>query len=102
MAFLFGLIKKKYYGHYVNNLKEGFGKFIWVDGHSYEGFWKDGKQDGNGIIHNNNIFKYCIWNKGKLIKIIEDENSKNDIKKMIDEIKNSKDYEAFKINIKRY
>ena len=94
--------KKKYYGHYVNNLKEGFGKFIWVDGHSYEGFWKDGKQDGNGIIHNNNIFKYCIWNKGKLIKIIEDENSKNDIKKMIDEIKNSKDYETFKINIKRY
>ena len=94
--------KKRYYGHYADNLKEGFGKFIWDDGHSYEGFWKDGKQDGNGIIKNNNNFKYCFWNKGKLIKIIEDEESKYKIKKMIEDIKNSKEYQDFEINIKKY
>ena len=95
--------KKKYYGHYVNNLKDGFGKFLWDNGHSYEGFWKDGKQDGNGIIkNNNNNYKYCKWSKGKLVKIIEDENSQNIIIKMIDDIKKSNDYEVFKINIKRY
>ena len=94
--------KKRYYGHYADNLKEGFGKFIWDDGHSYEGFWKDGKQDGNGIIKNNNNFKYCFWNKGKLIKIIEDEESKSKIKKMIEDIKNSKEYQDFEINIKKY
>ena len=38
--------KKKYYGHYVNNNKEGFGKCVWVDGKVFEGMWKKGKQDG--------------------------------------------------------
>ena len=44
--------KKKYYGHYVNNNKEGFGKFVWVDGKVFEGMWKKGKQDGVGVIKN--------------------------------------------------
>ena len=97
--------KKKYYGHYVNNLKDGFGLFLWGDGHSFEGFWKFGKQDGNGIIKNsknNNNCKYCIWNKGKIIKTIFDDNLKNEIQQAIDEIKKSPDYEEFKGNIKKY
>ena len=94
--------KKKYYGHYVNNLKEGFGTFLWGDGHSYEGFWKSGRQDGNGIIKSNNSFKYCQWNKGKLIKTINDDNLQNKIQKMINETKESPDYGEFIINIKRY
>ena len=56
--------KKRYYGHYVNNVKEGFGKFRWSEGYSFEGFWKDGKQEGSGIIlNNNNIFAFCYWDK---------------------------------------
>ncbi len=94
--------KKKYYGHYTNNLKDGFGIFLWGDGHSYEGFWKSGRQDGNGIIKSNDSFKYCQWNNGKLIKTIEDENLQNNIQKMIEETKESPDYEQFSINIKRY
>ena len=38
--------KKQYYGHYVNNNKEGCRKFVWVDGKVFEGMWKKGKQDG--------------------------------------------------------
>lgn len=102
MEFLYGLTKKKYYGHYTNNLKDGFGIFLWGDGHSYEGFWKSGRQDGNGIIKSNDSFKYCQWNNGKLIKTIEDENMQNNIQKMIEETKESPDYEQFSINIKRY
>ena len=94
--------KKKYYGHYVNNLKEGFGIFLWGDGHSYEGFWKAGRQDGNGIIKSNNNVKYCLWNKGKLIKTIEDESMQNKIQKMIEEVKETPEYGEFAINIKRY
>ena len=94
--------KKKYYGHYVNNLKEGFGVFLWGEEHSYEGFWKSGRQEGNGILKSNNSLKYCQWNSGKLIKTIEDENLQNKIQKMIDEVKETPDYEEFSLNIKRY
>ena len=94
--------KKKYYGHYDNNLKEGFGIFLWGDGHSYEGFWKLGRQDGNGIIKSNKSIKYCLWENGKLIKNIDDEYEKSQIRDKIDEIKNQSDYVEFKSNMKRY
>ena len=94
--------KKKYYGHYVNNLKEGFGIFLWGDGHSYEGFWKFGRQDGNGIIKNNNSTKYCLWNKGKIVKTFDDDIFIDKIIKNIEEIKKTQEYNEFKINIKRY
>ena len=38
----------KYEGNYVENRKEGFGKFTFASGNVYEGEWKDGKQDGIG------------------------------------------------------
>ena len=79
--------KKKYYGHYENNLKEGYGIFFWGDGHSYEGFWKYGRQDGNGIIKNNKSVKYCLWNNGKLVKNIDDEYTREQIRHKIEEIK---------------
>ena len=94
--------KKKYYGHYVNNLKEGFGIFLWGDGHSYEGFWKFGRQDGNGIIKNNNSTKYCLWNKGKIVKTFDDDILIDKIIKNIEETKKTQEYNEFKINIKRY
>ena len=94
--------KKKYYGHYENNLKEGLGKFIWEDGNSFEGFWKSGKQNGYGIIKSGNNIRYCLWNNGKLIKIIDDEIMKEDIEKSFEKIKSSPDFLEFKINIKRY
>lgn len=57
--------KKKYYGHYVNNNKEGFRKFVWVDGKVFEGMWKKGKQDGVGVIKNKEMVVYWEWYEGK-------------------------------------
>ena len=44
-----------YVGQYINGRREGIGKFTWsknspVSGKSYEGEWKDNKQDGKGKI----------------------------------------------------
>mmetsp|Transcript_95698 Transcript_95698/g.219319 ORF Transcript_95698/g.219319 Transcript_95698/m.219319 type:complete len:85 (-) Transcript_95698:217-471(-) len=38
-----------YEGQYVDDKKEGFGKFTWADGRSYEGQWSGGKRSGKGV-----------------------------------------------------
>jgi hypothetical protein len=42
----------------------------WKNGNIYKGFWKNGKQNGEGEIFlaNENKWKKGIWNDGKLIK----------------------------------
>jgi len=37
---------KKYYGEFVDDMKEGYGVFDWGDGRIYKGNWKNGKQYG--------------------------------------------------------
>jgi len=57
---------KKYKGIYKNDKKEGFGIFYWPDINKiYVGYWKEGKQDGVGMIVNKNNNKYGIWNEGR-------------------------------------
>ena len=94
--------KKKYYGKYVNNLKEGFGIFYWSDGHRYEGFWKEGKQHGYGCVIGNNGIKYGEWARGNFSKKISDESTIDIINKKINEAKNQKEYRKFSENIEKY
>ena len=91
--------KKKYYGNYINNLKEGFGCFYWNDGHKYEGFWKEGKQHGYGIMSRNKGNKYGYWIDGKLQSKINDDETIKFITKTINEVKKQKEYSNFQLNI---
>ncbi|SCM08113.1 conserved Plasmodium protein, unknown function [Plasmodium chabaudi adami] len=81
------LNKNIYYGYYINDMKNGYGNFIWNDSKStYEGNWTNDYMQGNGKYKNKNyIFdgnfhmnKFVNFN-GEWIDIIEIEknNSKN-------------------------
>ena len=45
---------REYYGDYVNNIKEGYGRFKWNNGKIYEGEFKKGKPSGFGKLKINN------------------------------------------------
>jgi hypothetical protein len=52
--------------------KHGYGVYFWADGRRYEGYWKNGKQDGEGkYILPNAVTKIGIWEDGKRIRWIE-------------------------------
>jgi len=42
-------MNSRYKGDIVEGKKEGFGKYVYVNGATYEGEWKDGKRHGKGI-----------------------------------------------------
>ena len=94
--------QKKYYGNYVNNLKEGLGAFYWNDGYKFEGFWKEGKQNGYGYITGNNGNKYGYWLDGKLQNKIYDEKTIKSIEKKINDTKKKKEYSNFLLNSSKY
>ena len=94
--------KKKYYGNYINNLKEGYGCFYWNDGHKYEGFWKEGKQHGYGIMTGNKGNRYGYWIEGKLQSKINDDETIQFINNTINEVKKQKEYIDFQLNIQKY
>ncbi|SCM02849.1 conserved Plasmodium protein, unknown function [Plasmodium chabaudi chabaudi] len=81
------LNKNIYYGYYINDMKNGYGNFIWNDSKStYEGNWTNDYMQGNGKYKNKNytfdgnfhMNKFVNFN-GEWIDIIEIEknNSKN-------------------------
>ena len=37
---------KKYEGEFLNDKRDGIGRFTWADGRMYIGEWKGGKQNG--------------------------------------------------------
>ena len=45
------IYKKKYIGHWINNLPHGKGKMVWSDNTIYYGDWKDGERSGYGTIY---------------------------------------------------
>ena len=94
--------KKKYYGNYINNVKEGFGCFFWNDGHKYEGFWKGGKQHGYGVMSGNKGNKFGYWIDGKLQSKINDDETIKFINKTINDVKKQKEYTDFQLNIQKY
>ncbi len=93
---------KRYYGHYTNNNKDGFGIFYWTDGKKFEGFWKSGKQHGFGLITSSKISEYGEWFEGKHVKTITDDNEIDNIKKIILEKRNNKEFSDFVKNTQKY
>ncbi|MCQ2821700.1 MAG: hypothetical protein MJ252_30955 [archaeon] len=93
---------KKYYGHYYDGIKDGFGIFLWNDGKIYEGLWKEGKQNGYGIITKNNEKKYGIWEKGKLIKYIDNLEEISTVNKCIEGFKQDNAYTEFMNKKEKY
>lgn len=75
---------KMYYGHYLNNKKNGLGIFYWGLNKKWVGYWKDGLRDGPGVLFlPENNPERGIWDRGKQIEMPEQENE--DIFKEIEE-----------------
>ena len=56
--------------------KHGYGVYHWSDGRKYEGYWKDGRQHGEGkYILPNGVVKIGIWEEGKRIRWIQQLNA---------------------------
>ena len=63
-----------YDGQFVNDMREGYGKFNYKDGHCYIGMWKNDVPTGKGTLYFNNKIQYIgdffndeFEGKGKLI-----------------------------------
>ena len=58
-----------YEGEYKEDKKTGYGVYYWTDGRKYEGWWWDGKQHGLGIYKDpsKQKVKYGLWERGKRI-----------------------------------
>ena len=72
---------RKYIGSYKDDKKDGEGQYEWPDGRKYKGLWKNGKQHGEGSFYltQKKIWKKGIWNNGKRVKWIDEEDSENEI-----------------------
>lgn len=56
-------------GYYVNDKKDGFGIYFWVNPiRLYIGFWKDGYQEGIGKYITNKKNKFGLWKNGTRVK----------------------------------
>ena len=67
----------RYVGNYIKGQKEGFGIYIMNiinknksknDIVTYFGFWKNGKQDGYGIVIKNKKINYVKYKEGKKVR----------------------------------
>ena len=56
-----------YEGQYKDDKKTGYGLYYWTDGRKYEGWWYKGKQHGLGIYTDptKNKVKYGLWEIGQ-------------------------------------
>ena len=55
-------------GDFKNNVRDGFGKFLFNDGRVYEGMWSDGKQHGEGkLFEADGSVKDGTWNQGTFV-----------------------------------
>ena len=70
-----------YEGDYFENKKEGRGKFTFVSGNVYDGEWKEGKQDGIGVLMDRlqKQMKKGRWEGGKFVQTIDEEEFKKSI-----------------------
>ena len=66
IVLIISLTSSIFYLRYVNDKKEGFGLYTWVDGRRYEGQWVKGKQHGRGkYFGTDGSIKYGTWEDGK-------------------------------------
>jgi hypothetical protein len=58
-------------GQFKDGTCDGWVRWIWSDGLCYEGYVKDFKQEGKGILRHGNCYKDIVsegtWRNGKLI-----------------------------------
>lgn len=60
-----------YKGEYKKGKKDGYGIYVWPDGRRYEGYWKDGCQNGEGTaMFNAGEVTYQSGNKEKAVWIM--------------------------------
>ena len=57
-----GNIEGTYNGYVLINKRDGYGTMHYDNDNIYKGYWKDGKQNGNGEVY---IVKDKRWMKGK-------------------------------------
>ena len=79
--------KKKYIGQYLNDKKSGYGIFIWPGGKKYEGEWFNGKQNGLGVLTFSNLQKFGLWKNGQKEKWLNNDESAEQFKFIVTEIK---------------
>ncbi len=49
-------------------MKDGYGVFIWPDGRKYEGYWREGKQHGEGNYYTaKGKMRRGQWENGKRV-----------------------------------
>jgi hypothetical protein len=67
-----GFYKEEYHGEYCNGKKEGQGKFIFNNkDNSFEGSWKSGLPNGEGVFDTKNRKYYCIWRSGIFTQLLK-------------------------------
>jgi len=49
-TYLYKDCNSKYSGDWERNLRNGYGKFFFDNGDVFEGFWKDGREHGEGCL----------------------------------------------------
>lgn len=58
-----------YEGEYLNDKKNGYGRYRWGNGIIYEGHFKNDLKHGEGkIIYENGKVVSHTWNKGHIVK----------------------------------
>ena len=78
---------KKYIGYYHQDKKNGYGVYIGKNGKKYEGKFYHGKQHGIGrIVDEKNISQLGLYQKGKMIKCLNEKDFKEDIERINKEI----------------
>lgn len=80
----FGILNVKnnkiYIGFFKKDFKDGFGINIWdEEKKAYVGFWKNNKQEGFGKFFKNNRVKYGLYQKGKIVNEVKDNENVNKI-----------------------
>ena len=76
-------VNLRFLGEYLNGKKEGFGVYVWGDGRRYEGFWKEGKQHGDGIFHLDKESIKGRWENGGFKEAYNNNSFLSEIEKLI-------------------
>lgn len=72
------ILKKYNLGFFENDIKEGFGVYLWNNNQEvkiYLGLWKKGKQHGLGKYYNQKGYKFGKWINGERICWLKDKDN---------------------------
>lgn len=60
-----------YEGNYSYGQKDGKGKFKFINGHTFDGLWKCGEPDGEGVYESNYRKYFGNWRAGIFLQLID-------------------------------